>query len=230
MLGLLYDVHGNLPALEAVLADAEAAGARALPARRRLHAVRRLAGGDRRAPARARRHLDPRQRRALDRRSRRGARARPAARSAAAGSCSATSWCASWQPCPRRTREDGTPLLPRLAGLRRAQLPARARRRTRPELLAGVTAEQLVFGHTHLPFERTAAGGIELVNPGSVGMPFDGDHARRLRAAATTTGAVEHRRVAYDHAAARRAGPRACSARTARFPARRIEQARFDVG
>ena len=28
MLALLYDVHGNLPALEAVLADAEAAGAR----------------------------------------------------------------------------------------------------------------------------------------------------------------------------------------------------------
>ena len=26
MLGLLYDVHGNLPALEAVLADAEGAG------------------------------------------------------------------------------------------------------------------------------------------------------------------------------------------------------------
>jgi hypothetical protein len=27
MLALLYDVHGNLPALEAVLADAEEAGA-----------------------------------------------------------------------------------------------------------------------------------------------------------------------------------------------------------
>ncbi len=27
MLALLYDVHGNLPALEAVLVDAEAAGA-----------------------------------------------------------------------------------------------------------------------------------------------------------------------------------------------------------
>ncbi len=28
MLALLYDVHGNLPALEATIADAEAAGAR----------------------------------------------------------------------------------------------------------------------------------------------------------------------------------------------------------
>src|SRR4029079_3093763 len=42
------------------------------------------------------------------------------------------------------------------------------------ELLAGVTVPRLVFGHTHLP-SRRIAGGVELVNPGSVGMPFDGD-------------------------------------------------------
>ena len=44
------------------------------------------------------------------------------------------------------------------------------------ELLAGVAEPRLVFGHTHLPFRRiSTTGGIELVNPGSVGLPFDGD-------------------------------------------------------
>ena len=46
MRALLYDIHGNLPALEAVIADARAAGAERLRARRRLRALRRLAGGD----------------------------------------------------------------------------------------------------------------------------------------------------------------------------------------
>ena len=40
---VLYDIHGNLPALDAVIADARAAGARVLRARRRLRPVRRVA-------------------------------------------------------------------------------------------------------------------------------------------------------------------------------------------
>ena len=44
------------------------------------------------------------------------------------------------------------------------------------ELLEGVTAKRVVFGHTHVQFQRTGSGGIELLNPGSVGMPWDGDH------------------------------------------------------
>jgi diadenosine tetraphosphatase ApaH/serine/threonine PP2A family protein phosphatase len=108
------------------------------------------------------------------------------------------------------------------------------------ELLDGVAEPRLVFGHTHLPFRRPASlgsspaspravGGIELVNPGSVGMPFDGDQ----RAAYALIGPdrrVEHRRLPYDHAAA-------AGALRARWPgagwaetvARRIEQARMDV-
>ena len=42
------------------------------------------------------------------------------------------------------------------------------------ELLEGSTPS-IVFGHTHLPFARETESGILLVNPGSVGMPFDGD-------------------------------------------------------
>jgi hypothetical protein len=46
MLALLVDIHGNLPALEAVLDDARAAGALGTP---------RPVGQDRRGPHRARR-------------------------------------------------------------------------------------------------------------------------------------------------------------------------------
>jgi diadenosine tetraphosphatase ApaH/serine/threonine PP2A family protein phosphatase len=68
------------------------------------------------------------------------------------------------------------------------------------ELLAGVSETRLVFGHTHLPFRRLGARGIELINPGSVGMPFDGD-VRAAYALLHEDGSVEHRRVAYDHEA-----------------------------
>ncbi len=68
------------------------------------------------------------------------------------------------------------------------------------ELLDGVGERRLIFGHTHLPFARTSAGGIELVNPGSVGMPLDGDH-RAAYALLHDDGSIEHRRVPYDHAA-----------------------------
>jgi len=69
------------------------------------------------------------------------------------------------------------------------------------ELLDGVSEARLIFGHTHLPFARTSAvGGVELVNPGSVGMPLDGDH-RAAYALLHDDGRIEHRRIAYDHAA-----------------------------
>ena len=72
------------------------------------------------------------------------------------------------------------------------------------ELLAGVTDRRLVFGHTHLQFHRAARDGIELLNPGSVGIPLDGDH-RAAYALVADDGAVELRRVGYDHAASAQA-------------------------
>jgi diadenosine tetraphosphatase ApaH/serine/threonine PP2A family protein phosphatase len=63
------------------------------------------------------------------------------------------------------------------------------------DLLEGVEDALLVFGHTHLPFERAAtAGGTRLVNPGSVGMPFDGD-PRASYALLHDDGRIEHRRL-----------------------------------
>ena len=39
------------------------------------------------------------------------------------------------------------------------------------EVLAGVTEEVVVLGHTHMPFDRLA-GGHRVINPGSVGMAY----------------------------------------------------------
>ena len=39
------------------------------------------------------------------------------------------------------------------------------------EMLTGVTAPLVVCGHTHMPFDRTV-GSVRIVNTGSVGMPF----------------------------------------------------------
>ena len=43
------------------------------------------------------------------------------------------------------------------------------------ELLAGIHNRTIVFGHSHQQFQREGPSGTYLVNPGSVGMPLDGD-------------------------------------------------------
>ena len=68
------------------------------------------------------------------------------------------------------------------------------------ELLAGARARRIVFGHTHLAFSRVRPDGIELLNPGSVGMPLDGEPSAAY-ALIADDGAIERRRVSYDHAA-----------------------------
>ena len=66
--------------------------------------------------------------------------------------------------------------------------------------------------------------GIELINPGSVGLPFDGD-TRAAYALLHDDGTIEHRRVTYDHAASA-AKVRALGGDWSDTIARRIEQAR----
>ncbi len=66
------------------------------------------------------------------------------------------------------------------------------------QLLGGAGERRVVFGHTHIQFRRPREDGIELINPGSVGMPLDGDH-RAAYALVREDGSVELRRVAYDH-------------------------------
>jgi diadenosine tetraphosphatase ApaH/serine/threonine PP2A family protein phosphatase len=66
---------------------------------------------------------------------------------------------------------------------------------------------------------------VRLVNPGSVGMPMDGDQ-RASWAILHDDGRVEHRRVEYDHGAVV-AELRAIGAPWADRSARRIELAQF---
>jgi len=63
-------------------------------------------------------------------------------------------------------------------------------------------ADAIVFGHTHLPYTKTAAG-VLFVNAGSVGKPKDGD-PRACYAVIDLSSAepVTFRRVVYDVAAA----------------------------
>ena len=81
----------------------------------------------------------------------------------------------------------------------------------------------MVFGHTHLPFAREAGSGTALANPGSVGMPFDGD-PRAAYAVLHDDGRVEHRRVAYDHLSSA-AAVRGALGPAGEVPATRLERA-----
>ena len=199
MLALLYDVHGNAPALDAVLADAAAQGA-----------DRYLIGGDvalfgpwpEETVARLR-ELQP----------------------ATWIRGNAERWTAHPQEAPEPMRAATAAAREALGDAQVEELDAlpestQVDERTRAwhgspvsdvrsfmpepgddegELLEGVTEARLIFGHTHLPFARAAAvGDVELVNPGSVGMPLDGDH-RAAYALLHADGTIEHRRVDYDH-------------------------------
>jgi diadenosine tetraphosphatase ApaH/serine/threonine PP2A family protein phosphatase len=62
-------------------------------------------------------------------------------------------------------------------------------------LLTGVQDRTIVFGHSHQQFRRPGPSGTDLVNPGSVGMPLDGDPRG---AWATWDDDFEFRRVEYD--------------------------------
>jgi predicted phosphodiesterase len=64
-------------------------------------------------------------------------------------------------------------------------------------MLNGVRGKTVVFGHSHLQFKRSGPNGTTLINPGSAGMPLDGD-ARAAYALRHDDGAFEFRRVEYD--------------------------------
>ncbi len=199
MLALVYDVHGNLPALEAVLADAREQGAAGY-----------LVGGDVALFGPWPEATVARLRELPDAIWIRGNGER---------------WTADPGSAPEPVRGAtaavrealGDELVAELAALPESVdlgdgtrawhgSPVSDVRSFTPEpgedeseLLRGVTERRLIFGHTHLPFaRRSAAGGVDLVNPGSVGMPFDGDH-RAAYALLAGDGSIAHRRVAYDH-------------------------------
>jgi diadenosine tetraphosphatase ApaH/serine/threonine PP2A family protein phosphatase len=219
VLALLYDVHGNLPALEAVLADCPA--------------ERFLLGGDHvgfgawpRETAERLRELDaewirgnvdrwlvdapdaPEPMLAVIERSR---------------ELAGPDLCRELAALPESTAHGGT-LYCHASPLSDMDSFYPEPHDTDVERLMGVEARRVVFGHTHLQFERVGPGGIELVNPGSVGIPLDGNR-RAAYALVHDDDRVELRRVEYDW----ETSARAVREKVGELPAKRIEQARFDV-
>jgi predicted phosphodiesterase len=87
-------------------------------------------------------------------------------------------------------------------------------------LLGGVSGRTVVFGHSHQQFRRPGPRNTDLVNPGSVGMPLDGD----VRAAwATWDGDFTFRRTEFDVERAA-AAYRALGGEFGEMAARRIER------
>jgi putative phosphoesterase len=62
-------------------------------------------------------------------------------------------------------------------------------------LLGPVEAAIVVCGHTHMQYDRRLTGGLRVVNPGSVGLPYEG---RRGAFWATLGPDVEFRETEYD--------------------------------
>lgn len=195
MLACLYDIHGSLPALEAVLADAEDAGA-----------DRYLLGGDYGAwgpnPLECVELL-----RALpettwirgngERWTRDPPRDRPEVVETIArrpsGYGTEEGWLFSLQA---QVELDGI-LYTHGSPLSDVEsFPAESSAEDE-RLLNGVRDRTVVFGHSHLQFRRDGPNGTTLVNPGSVGMPLDGD-VRAAYALWSDDGSFEFRRVEYD--------------------------------
>ena len=80
----------------------------------------------------------------------------------------------------------------------------------------------IVFGHSHLQFRRPGPRGTDLLNPGSVGMPLDGDR-RAAWAIRRDDGEFEFRRAEYDWERAA-AGYRAMGGDFGEMAGRRIEK------
>jgi len=219
VLALLYDIHGNLPALEAVLEDCPA--------------DRFLLGGDHVGfcawPQETAERL-----RQLDAEWIRGNVDRwlvdaPDAPEAMAGvihrsrELAGEELCREMAALPETTAHGGV-LYCHASSLSDMDSFLPEPSDGDAERLMGVEARRVVFGHTHLQFRREGPGGIDLLNPGSVGIPLDGDQ-RAAYALVHEDDGIELRRVEYDWQGA----AREVREKVGELPAKRIEQARFDV-
>ena len=195
MLAVLYDIHGNLVALEEVLADAEAAGA-----------DRYLLGGDFGAWSPWPRETIERLRGLPDTTWIRGngerwLREPPLDRPEVVAAISEhdpglgtdEGWLYSLQT---QVELDGV-LYVHGSPLSDVESFGTEPGADDERMLNGVRDTTIVFGHSHLQFRRPGANGTTLVNPGSAGMPLDGD-TRAAYALRHDDGEFEFRRVEYD--------------------------------
>jgi predicted phosphodiesterase len=195
VLALLYDIHGNLPALEAVLDDARGAGAE-----------RWLLGGDF-ASWSPWPHETIELLRSLERSTwirgngERWTREPPLDRPEVVemlreddpGLGGDEGWLYSLQT---QVELDGV-LYVHGSPLSDVDSFAAEPQPDEARMLAGVRDRTVVFGHSHLQFRRPGPDGTDLLNPGSVGMPLDGDR-RAAYALRRDDGEFEPRRVEYD--------------------------------
>jgi diadenosine tetraphosphatase ApaH/serine/threonine PP2A family protein phosphatase len=195
VLAVLYDIHGNVVALEEVLADAEAAGA-----------DRYLLGGDFGAwspwPLETIERL-----RALpattwirgngERWLREPPLDRPEVMQAFAEHDSGLGTEEGWLYSLQAHQELDGVLYVHGSPLSDVESFAVEPQDDDERLLDGVHDTTVVFGHSHLQFQRPGPNGTTLINPGSAGMPLDGD-VRAAYALRHDDGRFEPRRVEYD--------------------------------
>jgi diadenosine tetraphosphatase ApaH/serine/threonine PP2A family protein phosphatase len=199
VLAALYDIHGNLPALDAVLADAETAGADSF-----------LLGGDYASlgawPVETLERLRGLPSPAWLRGNWERWQASPSFAPKLEFIQAAMGWVrdalgpesvAELAALPETATLDGT-LFCHASPVSDMRTFMPEPNHDEGELLADVAEPRLVFGHSHLQFKRVSEAGVELVNPGSVGLPFDGDR-RAAYALLPSGGRAELRRVEYDH-------------------------------
>jgi predicted phosphodiesterase len=220
VLALFYDIHGNLPALEATLAEAADEGVDAY-----------LLGGDFSAyspwPLETLERL-----RALpnatwirgngERWLREPPTDRPEVLEALSerdsGLGTEEGWLYSLQP---RFELDGV-LFVHGSPLSDVDSFAPEPEEGEERMLAGVRDRTVVFGHSHQQFTRPGPDGTTLLNPGSVGMPLDGD-VRAAWAVRGEDGEFAFRRTEYDVERVAAAW-RSLSGSFAEFAAQRIER------
>ena len=220
MLALLYDIHGNLPALEAVLTDASNAGVDEF-----------LLGGD--YSAYAPWPLETLERlRGLPRATwirgngERWLRELPTDRPDVvealterdSGLGSEEGWLYSLQA---QVELEGV-LYTHGSPLSDVDSFAPEPEEGEERMLLDVRDRTVVFGHSHQQFRRPGPNGTELLNPGSVGMPLDGD-VRAAWAVRLDDGRFEFRRTEYDVEAAVAAW-RSLPGSFAEFAAQRVER------
>jgi predicted phosphodiesterase len=201
MLALLYDIHGNLTALDAVLADAERAGAdrfllggdlvafgpqpaEVLERLRGLPDATWIRGNTERwlaDPSDAPSPMDEAARAAAEAIGADAVRELAALPESAVVAEDTVCWHASY-----RSDMDGV---------------APEAEDERDVMLRDPGFDRMVVGHTHVQFLRELKDGSTACNPGSVGVPLDGDR-RAAYALLRDSGTIELRRVPFDGDAA----------------------------
>lgn len=206
----LYDIHGNLDALEAVLADHRVSDAEAIvvggdvvPGAFSSECISLLRGqelpvhwvrgnGEREVADAAATGID-------------AERVRPDALAEFTSALTAASLGAEVSSClgtiPTTVELDGV-LYCHATPRRDDEMLTRISPNERwVEALGGVEFRLVIAGHTHQQDDRLV-GAVRFVNAGSVGLPYEGDPAARW--AWISDGTAELRRTAYDGAAAGR--------------------------